>query len=129
MKVRNADLLPARTGLQKLSEIGSKDKATVKRLAKMLRVIHNAGIEVDHAQMALIRGHAKRDDHGQVVVDEKGAPVFDNVVAYTLSVESLMYDATDVEDVTPFTVDDVERFNTYPDGHTLAMCGPFVTLD
>lgn len=127
MKVRRYQLIAASQGLEKLSGLGSKDRPTVKALAKLMMAVKSAAAESDLAQNTLIRGHAKMDGDGNIVTKENGGIVVENEAVFTLAVTDFSMEYMEI-DASPITEEMLTLMIKYPDAQTLASLGPLVVL-
>lgn len=137
---RVGTIMGALDNLDKLSKIGTKDKETVKRTAKMIRWCRRALDAFYIERDTLTNAHSERDDDGEIKVrpteDGRGQlPIMKNQVAYQLKINELLRDEAhaDEEMPQPFSWKDVsEKFlwkNGIVDSAIVAGLGPFVNMD
>lgn len=111
--------------LTKINEKGSKDHATVRRLAtlraKLLGIVD--GAQEEHS--ILLKAHAKRDDKGAMVpsADGKGVEV-ENDTIYQLEVAGLEKVKVGIDDSVLLTSADLAGLKEFPDANALSVLLP-----
>lgn len=136
MSWNNDEVIQAMEGLNALSKIGTKDKATLKRLAKMIIWAKAAAQEFIVQRDTLTHTWAEKDDADEIKVktgdDGKSQiPVFRNGVEFNLAVNELLRSAAKFEGdpPDPFAWADLDRFQKPVDAAVIASLGPFITID
>lgn len=132
----NAAIIGGTEGLTALSKIGSKHKPTVKRLTQMMVWAKKATEEYFISRDTIVNTWAERDDNNEIKVSvlEDGksqAPVMRNGIEYQLQASSLLRDVAKFEGdpPEPFSWEDFEQFQKFPDAVTIANLGPFAKIE
>ena len=127
MQVTRTQALRALEALTKVNEGGSKNHATVRRLAALRARLLAVVDEVQTEHGILLKAHARRDDKGEMIPtpDGKGVEV-ENATKYQLEVSDLEKTAVEIDDSMLLTYDDLETLREFPDGNMLSVLLPIL---